>query len=571
MSERKGRITSEHKGIGTLLSQNRFKVPSNQREYSWEEEHITDLLQDFSDAIDIRNTGHFLGTIVLTETDEIPEVADGQQRLATTTVLLAAIRDFFAYNQDEKRAVSLDSDFLFKIDLDTTETVPKLTLNVDDNEFFTDYVLRRHNEPKRQACHDKEGSLTKESHRNIVRASKLCADHVKGVLCQHDKKNHASVLLKWLRFIEKDAEVIVLRVPDHMNAFMMFETLNDRGLKTSQADLLKNHLFSQARTRIREAQQRWATMRGALESLAVEDVTIAYLHHALITMHGPTRSREIFDKIKATVNSQGKAIAFLEMLAEGANDYAALFNPDHAKWNVYGKKTRRHVHTINQHLRVKQILPLMFAVVKHFSLKEVQVAFHLFVSWSVRFLIVGGRGGLLDRNYALRAQEVGCKKIKTARELAKAMEDAVPTNGTFEAAFSDARVSQAFTARYYLRALEMQAKEEESPELIPNDEEEAINVEHVLPEHPGSMWPTVAPELVPAYFRRIGNMVLLKASKNSIIGNKAFKDKKPILSQSTYVLTNSVAEYEEWGVPEIVDRQKKLAALAVRTWPIETP
>jgi hypothetical protein len=34
------------------------------------------------------------------------------------------------------------------------------------------------------------------------------------------------------------------------------------------------------------------------------------------------------------------------------------------------------------------------------------------VYWSVRFLIVGGRGGLLDRNYSLRAQEVSKQTIK---------------------------------------------------------------------------------------------------------------------------------------------------------------
>jgi hypothetical protein len=49
---------------------------------------------------------------------------------------------------------------------------------------------------------------------------------------------------------------------------------------------------------------------------------------------------------------------------------------------------------------------------------------------SVRFLICGGRGRLLDRNYAIMAQKVGTGEIKTAQALATAMQDIVPTDNT---------------------------------------------------------------------------------------------------------------------------------------------
>ena len=47
----------------------------------------------------------------------------------------------------------------------------------------------------------------------------------------------------------------------------MFETLNDRGLKTSQFDLVKKLPFGEAGERLPEAQQKWAKMVGVLESL----------------------------------------------------------------------------------------------------------------------------------------------------------------------------------------------------------------------------------------------------------------------------------------------------------------
>jgi hypothetical protein len=561
MSDATGMIQFEHKGIGRAIAQNRFVVPLNQREYSWEDEHVTDLFQDFSNAI---ATTYFLGTVVLTKSSEgNPEVCDGQQRLATTTILIAAIRDYFHSRKDPKRVGSLEHDYLFSTDVTTTETLPRLSLNVDDNEFFRSYVLDTPGSAGRSV------SPTKDSHRKIVRAAELAAEHVQNILKQHKKENQVSVLLEWIKFIADGAQVILLRVPEDLDAFVMFETLNDRGLETSKADLLKNRLFKRAgNARIKEAQQKWAQMKGGLESLGIADITVTYLRHLLITTHGQTKDREVLAKVRTEIDSQQKALEFLDSLATSATDYVAVINHNHPKWNAYGTATRRHVHTINHYLRVEQIRPLMFAVAKHFSVKEAKRAFRLLVAWSVRFLIVGGRGGLLDRNYATVAQGIGTGEIKTARDLAKAMEDVVPSDAVFQAAFSEAKVSQSFLARYLLRALQLKKNGDPEPELIPNEDQEVINLEHVLPENPGANWPAIDSETASAIYRRIGNMVLLKATQNNVVGNRTFAAKKPTLAASGYDLTKMVGAKNAWGLKEINERQTELAALAVETWPI---
>jgi Protein of unknown function (DUF1524) len=277
--------------------------------------------------------------------------------------------------------------------------------------------------------------------------------------------------------------------------------------------------------------------------------------------------REVFDRVRSAVTSQPRALEFLDELATSANDYAALFNSDHRKWNEYGTKTRKHLSTIKQDLRVEQIRPLLFAVAKHFSVNEAKAAFKLFVAWSVRFLIVGGRGGLLERNYALRAVDVASRKIKSAAELAKAMEEVVPSDALFESAFSEARLSHTYFARYVLRALELKAKGEAEPELVPSNEENAVNVEHVLPENPDEAW-DIDPKTAEANYKRIGNMVLLQAKKNHVLGNSAFAVKRPILRTSAFALTAEAATPAKWGLKEIEARQKRLAKLAVQTWPI---
>jgi hypothetical protein len=114
------------------------------------------------------------------------------------------------------------------------------------------------------------------------------------ILEPYNKESSKTVRLQqWVKFLREVAEVIVLRVPDIINAFVMFETLNDRGLKASQADLIKNYLLSFCREMIPQGQQSWAQMTAVLESLGQGDISVTYLHHLLIIKNGPTRERGV--------------------------------------------------------------------------------------------------------------------------------------------------------------------------------------------------------------------------------------------------------------------------------------
>src|SRR5258708_25689720 len=80
------------KTIGKLLKEERLKVPPSQREYRWKPEHADDLFKDIRKAIEDKEE-HFLGTIVSINTEGSILIYDGQQRLATTMILIASIRD----------------------------------------------------------------------------------------------------------------------------------------------------------------------------------------------------------------------------------------------------------------------------------------------------------------------------------------------------------------------------------------------------------------------------------------------------------------------------------------------
>jgi hypothetical protein len=210
----------------------------------------------------------------------------------------------------------------------------------------------------------------------------------------------------------------------------------------------------------------------------------------------------------------------------------------------------------------------MFAVARYFPAKEAEKAFRLFIAWLVRFSIAGRNTGALDRQYALRAQEVGLEQITTAKQLVDAMKDIVPPDEEFQVAFGEARLTNSNFARYLLRAMEMQHHGETEPEFVPNDEREIVTLEHVLPQNPGADWPEIDPSDAEVYSKRLGNMVLLTASKNSVIGNSPFAAKKPHLAACAFALTKGVGRKNSWGLKEIKERQKQLASLAVTTWPI---
>ncbi|HWQ90225.1 MAG TPA: DUF262 domain-containing protein, partial [Clostridia bacterium] len=61
-------IKFERLGIGEVIKNHQLKVPLNQREYSWELEHVKDLLTDIANSMQKGKDVYFLGIVVLTTT-----------------------------------------------------------------------------------------------------------------------------------------------------------------------------------------------------------------------------------------------------------------------------------------------------------------------------------------------------------------------------------------------------------------------------------------------------------------------------------------------------------------------
>ncbi len=95
-----------------------------------------------------------------------------------------------------------------------------------------------------------------------------------------------------------------------------------------------------------------------------------------------------------------------------------------------------------------------------------------------------------------------------------------------------------------------------------------MTLEHVLPEHPEGKWPQFTEEEHAAYWKRIGNMCLWPKSLNSDFRNEAEKEKLAAYKDAPYELTKQISRVPHWTKETILERQKGLAKLALKAWPI---
>src|SRR5207248_8011686 len=129
-------------------------------------------------------------------------------------------------------------------------------------------------------------------------------------------------LEKWVDFLENNARVIWVTVPDESAAYVIFETMNDRGLELSATDLIKNYLFGRAgKKRIEQVKQDWFSMTGTLERVAEEEIVRTFVRQYWISRHGVVRGQELFDALKAKVRTESQAAAISSEMSTVATNY----------------------------------------------------------------------------------------------------------------------------------------------------------------------------------------------------------------------------------------------------------
>jgi len=545
------KIDFKHDGIGHFLSDKFLRVPLYQRSFAWEKENVKELFDDIKNSYPDE---YFIGTIVVTDRGDYLEIVDGQQRIATVSLFFIAVRDFLKEIGEAEKANAIEGEFILKQSYRDEEKKQRLTLNDVDNEFYLKALVRSESMDPLRA-----------SHNRLKNAYNFLKEYVENKY----KSDGLDGLLNLIDFIKDKLLVIIVTVSDDVNAFTVFETLNDRGLILSQTDLIKNYLFNKAGNRIEEAKDKWTRFTGAIESGISEDEILSYMRYYWSSKHGLTREKELYKRIKEKIKNKNQAITFLSNLERNSEIYLAILNPHHPFWNNFPRECSEYIAELLE-LRLMQNRPLLIALLEIWkdNPEEVKKSLKLIVSWSVRNLVTGTIGsGTLEKEFSNQAKLINEGKIRNAKELLNSIKDLIPTDEQFQKAFETASISKAYIARYYLRKLEQAYRT--TLELKPIENPEKVNLEHILPENPTDLqkdWPSFDENSHKTYYRRIGNLTLLDKRMNSDIGNGSFEGKKEVYRESELIITKKIAEYNDWTPSEIEERQKELAKKAVEIW-----
>ena len=207
-----------------LLSDRLLAIPDFQRPYSWTaDDQVPELFRDLADAISAGADEYFLGSVVTSRggTTARVEVIDGQQRLATVSLLYAALRDIF-YKRADERAQDIERKVLGERDIVTRKIQQRLTLNAEDNELFRRLTLEKPDERTLEP--------TLESHRRLIASFDYLQNQLLDLIAGLPADAWQDPLLRWYSFILEHAAVIEVRVSGEQRAFVIFETLNTRAL-----------------------------------------------------------------------------------------------------------------------------------------------------------------------------------------------------------------------------------------------------------------------------------------------------------------------------------------------------
>ena len=213
--------------VHTLLSHEgnlTYRVPPFQREYSWQKAHWEDLFQDLIEA----DGAHFLGTIItLNRTIDaadtgVLELIDGQQRMTTLTLLMTAIYSVLKDHKDE-----LDDE-----------------TQVDLFNLGRQLVRKENGEPR--VTPQTQGN-NREDYRRVLAEAGLKVDYSKkpyfpmrriakcfnffrdsiGRLAESEGIDPMKAALRVLEAV-KQAILVKIEVANHADAFVLFESLNNR-------------------------------------------------------------------------------------------------------------------------------------------------------------------------------------------------------------------------------------------------------------------------------------------------------------------------------------------------------
>lgn len=539
-----------------------YRVPLYQRTYAWTAVQLErlweDLVQIAEDRAADHRASHFIGSLVLAPSPSngptgVPEflVVDGQQRLTTLTVLLAAIRDHRVTTESPEHRERINELYLinkFKPESQRIKLVPTQA----DRPQYNAIV---------DGVQPAGGSAVIDAYR-FFRSRLVAADDPED---PHDIERLEEAVLRGLALVSVTAQA-------GDNAHRIFESLNNTGLRLTQGDLLRNYLFMRLPTRGEQVyESTWLPLQ---ESLSSDDLELLFWldlvqqdpAHRQADTYAAQQQRlsKLHDEkdIEAEIQRFRRLGTLLRTILNPSLEHDAGVRLRLERLKAWGTTT---------------VYPLLLRLLdlreRGDATSEQVAAAALYVeSYLVRRLIVGRA-----------TQGINRILLSTVHEMPQDLpvEEAVRvylSTGRKHYA-SDADVAAAVsTAPFYLTGRPNQRNLvirwlEESYESKEPVALAGLTIEHVLPQTLTDSWIAELgltadddPEQVHAELvHTLPNLTL--TGYNSVLSNSPFHVKREQLAMSGLRMNQEIAKEEHWGIPELKARAARLAARITANWP----
>jgi len=503
---------------------------------------------------------HFIGSVVTMPSRTGPEevtkytLIDGQQRLTTLLVLLAAIRDQAMKAGDQNLADKIRDMYLinaYQSDTDRFKILPTVgdEPNKSDRAAFIcimqDARTRAEMEPWVTGIKDLYiyflNKLRRETGIDLE------------VLVQ-------TVLTKLL--------LVSIMVDEHDNPHVIFESLNYKGRPLSQSDLIRNYFFM----RVHESEHArvYSAYWQPMEKL-LEDAMTEFIRHFMMRDGGHVKQTDVYYALKVKYENEPEQ-SLLDLLAE-LRRYAAFYACLIHQENESSLEIRCRLSRLNR-LESTVLYPFLLNIYSDYTDGAVDESQFVRIldaleNFLIRRYVCGVMRAPLNKEMPLlyrRATAASGRNLVKGVQLVLASSD-YPSDDEFETNLCEislyGRGDKRDKSKLILERLELSFGHKEQVPL------EELTVEHVMPQtltewwedHLGEDYDETHEELL----HTLGNLTLTRY--NPELSNADYAAKRRILMRSHIELNNHFRDVERWDAEAISHRSRSLAARALMIWP----
>jgi len=558
------KIHGSEKTIGKVFSDDfAFEIPHYQRPYSWTPEHAGELWDDLAatladhDSVAIDEIPpYFLGCIVLIKADGSPDskVVDGQQRLTTLTILLAALRETI---EDRSVAEGL-TEFLYAKGnpvVGTTDRFRLLTRD-RDREFFQKYVQKQGALPH----------LVKIDKAHLDSTSKLHFWANGLLLLDRARRLTEAQRRRLATFMLTRCVLVVVSSPDLDSAYRIFSILNNRGLDLSHTDILKAEIVGQLPPDLSEEySEKW---EDAENDLGIEAFKDLFAHIRMIYRKQKMRETVLKEFRDYVVPRHEPRELVDSVIIPMSESYQEIAKQAYASTSG-AEEINQYFGWLRQIDNFDWMPPAIKFVTDHKSDSKAVTRFicdleRLAASMMVNRVNITKRIERYGR--VLTAMERGDDLYAASSPLQLSADECASTLTALDGPI----YLERNVPRYVLLRLDALLSDGEA-----SYDHEIISIEHVLPQDPldDSEWCSTIPDPNErdALVHRVGNLVLLSRRKNSSARNFDFEKKKTKYftrngKGSPFVLTSQVLSENTWTADVIRRRQSELVGHLKKLW-----